>query len=447
MLGESRGHLLIGRQVGSYQVISLLGVGGMGEVYEARDTKLGRTVAIKVLPEEFIHDPERLARFQREAKMLASLNHPNIATIFGLEQFDGVHYLVMELVPGQTLAERITKGALPLETALKLAGQIAEALEAAHEKGVIHRDLKPANVKVTPEGRVKVLDFGLAKAFAQDGGHDLSSMATVTVAGTEEGRILGTPAYMSPEQARGKPVDKRTDIWAFGCVSYEMLTGKQAFQGDTLSDCMTTVLGREPDWQALPSSTPSKIGDLLRRCLQKDPQRRLRDIGDARYIEIEEALSTHPLTELVVSGLLNRTVLRWVLLSGLACVFIGAVTGIAVWNFKPRPTQEPQPLVRMIITPPGERLLGGEAGTPVLALSPDGTRLVSVVRLGGTTQLYVRRLDQLQFQAIPGTEGAMNPFFSPDGQWIGFYSVPEAKLEKFSVGGGPPRVSVRHGYD
>jgi eukaryotic-like serine/threonine-protein kinase len=284
---ESR-QSLNGQQLGCYKIVSLLGAGGMGEVYQAHDTKLGRDVAIKVLPSAFVHDAERLSRFQREARMLASLNHPNIATIYGLDQSDDVHYLVMELVPGHTLAERVSAGALKIEEALKLGGQIAEALEAAHEKGVIHRDLKPANVKVTTEGRVKVLDFGLAKAFASDGGLDFSHAPTLTAMGTEEGRIVGTPAYMSPEQARGKAVDKRTDIWAFGCVLYELLTGRQAFRGDTLSDMIAAVLEREPDWQALPSATPAKIRDLLRHCLQKDAQRRLRDLGDAR-MQIDEA--------------------------------------------------------------------------------------------------------------------------------------------------------------
>src|ERR1700680_3069745 len=285
--------LASGTKFGSYEVTAQIGAGGMGEVYQAHDTKLGRDVAIKVLPEAFAHDAERLSRFQREAKMLASLNHPNIATIHGLEQSGGTSYLVMELVSGETLAERVNAGALKIEEALKLGVQIAEALEAAHEKGVIHRDLKPANVKVTPEGRVKVLDFGLAKAFGGDGGQDLSNAPTLTTMGTEEGRILGTPAYLSPEQARGKAVDKRTDIWAFGCVFYELLTGKEAFHEETVSDTIVAVLEREPDWQALRPATPAKIRDLLRRCLQKDVNKRCRDAGDVR-LEIEEALAAPP---------------------------------------------------------------------------------------------------------------------------------------------------------
>src|SRR5258706_3642730 len=257
--------LTSGTRLGPYEILALLGAGGMGEVYEARDTNLERTVAIKVLPEAFAHDGERLSRFQREARMLAALTHPNIATIFGLEQSDGMHFLIMELVPGQTLAERLTIGPIGIEEALKIGGQIAEALEAAHEKRVIHRDLKPANVKVTPEGRVKVLDFGLAKAFADDGRLDISNAPTLTGLVSEEGRILGTPAYMSPEQARGKPVDKRTDIWSFGCVLYELLTGKEAFRGETVSDTIAAVLEREPDLQVLPPATPARIQNLLRR--------------------------------------------------------------------------------------------------------------------------------------------------------------------------------------
>src|SRR5271169_767126 len=281
-----------GTRLGSYEVVAPIGAGGMGEVYQAHDTKLGRDVAIKVLPPAFAHDPERLSRFQREAKMLAALNHPNIATIYGLEQSGGTSYLVMELVSGETLAERVKAGPLGIEEALKIAVQIAEALEAAHEKNIIHRDLKPANVKVTPEGKVKVLDFGLAKAFEGDASsQDMSNSPTLSRAATMQGVILGTAAYMSPEQARGKAVDKRTDIWAFGCVLYELLTGKQNFHGEDVTDILAAVVRAEPDWQALPAATPVKVRDLLRRCLQKDKSQRFRDAGDAR-IEIEDAIST-----------------------------------------------------------------------------------------------------------------------------------------------------------
>src|SRR5216117_424267 len=304
--------LSAGTKLGPYEILAPLGAGGMGEVYRAHDTKLGRDVALKVLPEAFAKDCERMAQFQREAQMLASLNHPNIASIYGLEESGGVRALVMELVEGPTLAERIATRArgdsagaglapparaqqaapLPLDEALGIAKQIAEALEAAHERGIIHRDLKPANIKVTEGGTVKVLDFGLAKAFnPQDSAANLNetNSPTLGIAATQAGVILGTAAYMSPEQAKGRPVDRRTDIWAFGCVLYEMLTGDKAFNGEAISEILAAVLGRAPDWQALPVAVPTKIVDLLRRCLQKDTKIRLHDIADAR-IEIEEAL-------------------------------------------------------------------------------------------------------------------------------------------------------------
>jgi Tol biopolymer transport system component len=425
---------LKGQQLGSYKIVSLVGAGGMGEVYQAHDTKLGRDVAIKVLPAAFVHDVDRLARFQREARMLAALNHPNIATIHGLEQSDGVHYLVMELVPGHTLAERVSSGGLKIEEALKLGVQITEALEAAHEKGVIHRDLKPANVKVTPDGRVKVLDFGLAKAFAGDFGQDLSSAATLSAMGTEEGMVLGTPAYMSPEQARAKPVDKRTDIWAFGCVLYELLTGKRAFRGETVSDTIAAVLEREPNWGALPPATPAKIRDLLRRCLQKESQHRLRDIGDAR-IEIEEASAAPAMPEPAATLKGVRVLGRRALIVGVgALLLVAIVTGLAIWNLKPAPTAPPKPVSRFTITlPPGEQLSAQDYAA--MALSPDGTHLAYVATQGGTQQLYLRAMDSLEAtKPIPGTEGAVSPFFSPDGQWLGFFA--RGKLKKVSVSRG-----------
>src|SRR6202140_1621736 len=281
-----------GTKLGTYEVVSAIGAGGMGEVYQAHDSKLGRDVAIKVLPEAFARDPEKFSRFQREAKLLASLNHPNIATIHGLEDSNGTSYLVMELVPGENLAERVRRdGAVPVEEALVIAKQIAEALEAAHEKGIIHRDLKPANVKVTPEGKVKVLDFGLAKAFAGDTStEDISNSPTLSMAATMQGVILGTAAYMSPEQAKGKAVDKRTDIWAFGAVLYELLTGKAAFQGEDVGDILAEVVKAEPDWTRLPEATPPSIRTLLRRCLRKDKRQRLQDAAGVR-IEIEGGLA------------------------------------------------------------------------------------------------------------------------------------------------------------
>jgi len=333
----------IGTRFGSYEVVAQIGAGGMGEVYQAHDTKLVRDVAIKVLPEAFAQDPERLSRFQREAKMLASLNHPNVATIHGLEQSNGTHFLIMELVAGETLADRIKReGAFPVEEALKISIQIAEALEAAHERGIIHRDLKPANVKVTPEGKVMVLDFGLAKALAEDGATELSQAPTLTSAGTEEGRILGTPAYMSPEQARGKPVDKRTDIWAFGCVLFELLTGKSLFRGETLSDTLVRVLEREPDWQVLPAATPARVQEILHRCLEKDSRRRLRDIGDAR-IDIRSVLAGTARDEIASKKPFKMT--RRTAIGALAGAAAGAA-GVAtsVWYLWP---SAPKPVMRL----------------------------------------------------------------------------------------------------
>ncbi|HUD71245.1 MAG TPA: serine/threonine-protein kinase, partial [Dongiaceae bacterium] len=269
---------MIGRTLAHYRVTGTLGAGGMGEVFRATDLRLGREVAIKTLPEEFARDPGRAARFEHEARTLAALSHPRIAALHGLEESDGVRFLVMELVGGETLAERLARGPIPIEEALPLATQIAEALEAAHEKGIVHRDLKPANVKVTPEGSIKVLDFGLAKALAEESDAASKSMSpTLTAAATRAGVILGTAAYMSPEQARGRKVDRRADVWAFGCVLYEMLTGRQAFGGETISDSISNVLTREPDWQALPATTPAPVRRMLRRCLEKQADRRLRD--------------------------------------------------------------------------------------------------------------------------------------------------------------------------
>jgi Tol biopolymer transport system component len=422
-----------GTRLGSYEVLAQIGAGGMGEVYQAHDTKLGRDVAIKVLPEAFAHDPERLSRFQREAKMLASLNHPNIAAIYGLEDGAGRNYLVMELVSGETLADRIKReGALPLEEALAICKQIAEALEAAHEKGIIHRDLKPANVKVTPEGKVKVLDFGLAKAFSGDvADSNPSQSPTLSAVATMQGVLLGTAAYMSPEQARGKAVDKRTDIWAFGCVLYELLTGKQAFNGDDITDILAAVVRAEPNWQALPVATPPKIRDLLRRCLQKDKTLRLRDAGDAR-IEIQEAL-TAPHVETAFAPA-TRGWRERVTQAGLA-VFILTTIALAI-GFVLRAPKPPQPLQAIRLSAE----IGADASLytaygPAAIFSRDGTRLALVA--SGADQkyrLYVRSLDQLQATALSGTENAVDPFFSPDGQWIGFFA--DGKLKKISVQGG-----------
>jgi eukaryotic-like serine/threonine-protein kinase len=428
MLAMDAKRSLSGQQLGSYIIVSMLGAGGMGEVYKARDTKLGREVAIKVLPAAFVHDAERLARFQREARMLASLNHPNIATIHGIEQFDGVQYLVMELVPGETLAERLSGGALSIEESLKIGEQMAEALEAAHEKGVIHRDLKPANVKVTPEGRVKVLDFGLAKAFAEDGGHDLSNAATLTAMGTEEGRILGTPAYMSPEQARGKAVDKRTDIWAFGCVLYELLAGKEAFRGETVSDTIAAVLEREPDWRVLPPATPAKIRDLLRRCLQKDSTRRLRDIGDAR-MEIEEALAAPAIAEPSAPAKGNRARWRGTLVWGLVSLL---PAGVAI-GFLSLPRRAPDPPIYHQVT--------FRRGTIRSArFAPDGkTILYSASFEGRGIQTYWMRTESPESTVLPFANSTLHAVSSSGELAIGLRRGSTVTQTVVALAGGAPR--------
>ena len=380
-----------GTKLGTYEVVSAIGAGGMGEVYQAHDTKLGRDVAIKVLPEAFAHDPERLSRFQREAKMLAALNHPNIATIHGLEQSNGTSYLVMELVSGENLADRIKReGAVPVEESLTIAKQIAEALEAAHEKGIIHRDLKPANVKVTPEGKVKVLDFGLAKAFAGDGAtEDPTNSPTLSMAATMQGVILGTAAYMSPEQAKGKAVDKRTDIFAFGSVLYELLTGKQAFHGEDVGDILAAVVKSEPDWNRLPEATPLTIKILLRRCLRKDKRQRLSDATDVR-IEIEDAIAAPKDSGATQAAPASAS--KLLLPVGAVAVIVTVLLGVTSWGWwrATRPVEQAlRPLVRLDVELGPDVSLGSPTGTDAI-LSPDGTRMVYVSQ----GRLLTRRLDQ-----------------------------------------------------
>ena len=409
-----------GTKLAVYEILGTLGRGGMGEVYRALDTKLGREVAIKVLPEAFSKDKDRLARFEREARLLASLNHPGIATLYGLEESDGQQFLVMELVEGETLAARIARGPIPIDEALRLFAQIAEALEAAHEKGVVHRDLKPANIMITPEGKPKVLDFGLAKAVMEEGPSVGLSESPTVARGTADGVILGTAPYMSPEQARGKSVDRRADIWAYGCCLYESLTGEAVFLGETVSDTIAKILEREPDWSALPERSSRWLHSLLRRCLQKDPARRLRDIGDAR-IEVEEELDT-PLE--AVSGdearasRPGRNALPWVM-SAVAV----ALAGLALWAPWRGAPVRPAPVVRTNLTlelQPGESL-PELTEPPILAISPDGTRLVYAIRgSDGVTRLYSKELEAHDISLIPGTDGARGPFFSPDSQWLGF---------------------------
>ena len=361
---------MISKTVAHYRILEKIGEGGMGEVWKAKDTKLGREVAIKTLPEEFAKDADRLARFEREAKLLALLNHPNVASIYGLEESEGTRFLVLELVEGETLADRLKRGAIPAEESLKLGLQIAEALEAAHEKGVIHRDLKPANIKVTPDGKVKVLDFGLAKAFAGDAVDiDLSKSPTLNLEATKQGVILGTTAYMAPEQARGRTIDTRVDVWAFGCVLFEMLTGRSTFAGDDVSLTLARVLERKPDFSALPPNLHPRIAELLERCLEKEAKDRYHGIADAR-VDIQTALAdpSGVLVQPVAEGVQVtwQTRLQWFV------AIVGViVAGVAVWNLKPAPVGEPPLVTRFDHELTGTRTFR-RGGRPMIAVSPDG---------------------------------------------------------------------------
>jgi Tol biopolymer transport system component len=417
-----------GTQIGSYQVLSLIGVGGMGEVYRARDTRLNRDVALKVLPEVFARDVQRMARFEREAKLLASLNHPNIAAIYGLEESGPIRALVMELVEGPNLAERIRGGAIPLDEALPIARQVADAVEYAHDKSVIHRDLKPANIKVKEDGTVKVLDFGLAKALSDDPTEgDMSNSPTLSMAATRQGVILGTAAYMSPEQAKGKQVDRRTDVWAFGAVLYEMLTGKQAFHGDDITEVLAAVVKTEPDWTPLPPATPTAIRTLLRRCLEKNLRQRLAHIGEARIL-IEGVLTGAAPAEAVATASHNgRERIAW----ATAALLLVSVVVLGVLRFREAPPE--QPATRLSILPPEEATL---AGAPVI--SPDGRKLAFVGRdANGQTTLWIRLTDALAAQPLPGTTGAGEYiFWSPDSRFLAFFA--EGKLKKIDITGGPP---------
>ena len=420
---------MIGKTLGTYEILSPLGKGGMGEVWRARDSKLGREVAIKTLPEEFSQDEERLARFEREAKLLASLNHPNIATIHGLEEDNGTRFLVLELVEGDTLADRLKRGAIPVEESLKLALQIAEALEAAHEKGVIHRDLKPANIKVTPDGKIKVLDFGLAKAFASAGADgSLANSPTLSMAATQQGVILGTAAYMSPEQARGQEVDKRADIWAFGVVLFEMLTGRGTFDGGTVSDVLAGVLAKEPQWTTLPANLHPRIRLLLERCLEKESKDRYHDIADAR-IDIQKALAdpdgviAGPVADIIQAP--PRPMFGWI---ALAVVLTALVASVSVWNLKPA---EPRTVTRFAVELPG---LTPPNGASSMVLSPDGSRIV----YQADGQLHLRAMDQMEAMPIPGTEGGEMPFFSPDGESLGFFA--QRRVKTMVLPSGAPFV-------
>ena len=443
--GRVKPALMLGRQLGPYQIVGLLGAGGMGEVYRAADLTLRRDVAIKILPRHFMAEPERRARFTREARLLATLNHPNIGAIYGVQETEEGTALVLELVEGPTLAERLSHGSLPLANALVIARQIAEALEAAHEKAIVHRDLKPANIVLerTPSSapRVKVLDFGLGKTIAPGVDTDVTQLAPESVVNTADGRIVGTPAYMSPEQVRGVAGDKRIDIWAFGCVLYEMLTGRMAFAGGTVSDMFVSILEREPDWGALPPATPVSIRSLIHRCLRKDPQGRLHDIADARIelVDVQSALSGSSPDRTGVAPILasNQTRERfaWLFaaLFGLAMV---ALSVIVVRDQRFKPAANP---VEFIIDAPAGWLLSTDAsgGSSTFSVSPDGRQIVAIAYSEGSSMLWVRSTTRVSsWRRLPGTERAVAPFWSPDSQSIGFTA--NDTLKTVRVAGGLP---------
>jgi serine/threonine-protein kinase len=437
---------LIGKTLSHFKITAKLGEGGMGEVYRATDTKLGREVAIKVLPEAFTSDPNRLTRFEREAKILASLSHPNIGHIYGIEDDTGVLALVLELIEGPTLADRIAKGPIPVDEALPIAKQIAEALEAAHDQGIIHRDLKPANINVREDGTVKVLDFGLAKAFHPDVVEaNLTQTPTLTAGATQMGAILGTAPYMSPEQARGTLVDKRADIWAFGCVLYEMLTGKRPFSGENVTDTLGAILHNDPEWSRLPATTPRPVLRLLKRCMTREQKRRLQHIGDAR-LEIDEhaaglATDDPPIAEP------RRHQLASLALAAIA-VAVSFFAGGFFLDFGSAPSDAPGP-ARFSHGLSADAPLALDRGAPLgfdMALfdvSHDGTRIVYVADIGGTTKLYTATLGEFGAVALEGTDGAANPFFSPDDNWIGYVSGQE--IHRISLAGGQPETVAEAG--
>ena len=430
---------MIGTRLGPYEITGKLGEGGMGEVYRATDTKLDRQVAIKVLPQAFTEDPERLARFEREAKVLAQLHHPNIASIFGLEESNGIRALVMELVEGQTLAQRLEGGALSVDESLAIARQIAEALEEAHEKGIVHRDLKPANVNVMADGKVKVLDFGLAKALDPGGASSTSSSAsasqlarspTLTHAATQMGMILGTAAYMAPEQAAGTAVDRRADIWSFGVVLFEMLSGRRLFEGESVSHVLAAVLKDTPDFSLLPAETPGRIVNLLRRCLRRKPRERLQAIGDARVV-IEEVLADPRNDEKAAPVAVRAHPLPWIVAT---VGIVAALTFATLWLGSNRSQAPPQSLQAALVAP------AGQAFGDTFALSPDGSRIVfeAFDQKTGSRSLWLRALDRGEATRLPPADGGEMPFWSPDGAHLGFFA--EGKLKRLDPKGGPAQL-------
>lgn len=419
--------------MGSYEVLAAVGAGGMGEVYRARDTKLGRDVALKIIPDIYARDPDRMARFRREARLLASLNHPNIAAIYGVEESDGRPALVLEYIEGQTLAERIARGPIELDVALNIAVQIAEAIEAAHEKPVIHRDLKPANVKITPQGVVKVLDFGLARTLDDEGApsQDLSESPTMSAAATGAGIMLGTAGYMAPEQVRGRSVDRRADVWAFGVVLFEMLSGRRCFDGETATDSLAKILEREPDWNKLPPRLPVALRNLIQRCLAKNPKDRIQAIGDARLM-IQDVIANPiaPTDVATPSYPLWKKLLPWAV----------ALLSLAVGQLWRQSPSSPDGALSVfdVPLPPGQSLTHNYRHG--LDLSMDGRRIAFIANPIGSPprRIYVRTLNQPEVVALAGTEGAQNPFFSPDGQWVGF--LIGHQIRKAALAGGVPAV-------
>jgi Tol biopolymer transport system component len=450
--------LTAGMKLGQYEIRALLGVGGMGEVYRAFDPKLKRDVAVKILPANFAEDPERVARFRREAQLLAALNHPNIAVIHDVQEDAGTLFLVLELVEGESLAERLMHGPLALDEALETCKQIAEALEAAHGKGILHRDLKPGNVQITREGRVKVLDFGLAKMTAPEpsppsGANSPTVLSPVlSPVHTRAEIILGTAAYMSPEQARSRSVDARADLWAFGCVLFETLTARRAFEGEDVTETIALIVKGEPDWSLLPAETPAVIRSLLRQCLQKQPKQRLGDARSAR-LALEDAIA-QPALAAGAAGAVRVAAPRmawWP--AAAAAAGTAAMAALFVWALWPAPAREPERLVTRLLldVAPAAQLAGGLPPSPALAISPDGRTIVFAGDLteggsqGQNLRIYRRRLDETVATPLPGTEGGFAPFFAPDGEWIAFLSWPDAQLKKVPAEGGPAVTIARIG--
>ena len=428
---------LPGKRLGPYEILSAIGAGGMGEVYRAKDPRLNRIVAIKVLPPHLADSPELRERFEREARTIASLNHPHICTLYDIGHQDGTDFLVMEYLEGETLAQRLVKGPLPLEQVLRYAIEIADALDKAHRKGVTHRDLKPGNIMLTKSG-TKLLDFGLAKLKQEvaPANVQLSQLPTANEPLTAQGTIVGTLQYMAPEQLEGKDVDARADIFAFGAVVYEMATGKKAFEGKSQASLISAIMSSDPPpISTLQPMTPPALDRVVKRCLAKEPDDRWQTARDLHQELkwIAEGGSQGGVTAAATVGG-TRLTRRSILFSAVAILIVAVIVGSAIWNLKPLPTPPPKPVTRTVITlPPGQQLAGLD-NSPAVALSPDGTHLAYVARQGSVQQLYLRAMDSLESRSIPGTEGAVSPFFSPDSQWLGFFA--SGKLKKVSISGG-----------